>query len=219
MQHFVSPQAFSNTDTATTRSQTTYINVPYKSDVIFHSEDFLCVDVHSHKKGLTVLGTFPPPFTSRTTTPPNSLNEYFQHSLHSSLQDICGRVLFPPRQRVQINKIYQRVDSKENFCNKRCFPKKWSINSCMGSLHWANIRSLAICTLGARDLSKVTRNTSPLVEANCKESQKLLLSPTLSQTSFLHLARYTLSVIILGLFSEMSKTTFPSIENQTETYT
>jgi len=112
---------------STTRSQTTYINVPYLSDVIFHSEDFFCVDVHSHKKGLTltVLGPFPPPFTSRTTTPPNSLHEYFEHSLHSSLQDICGRAFSPLPQRVQINTIYQRVDSEENICIERCFPKKW----------------------------------------------------------------------------------------------
>ncbi|MFN9978497.1 MAG: hypothetical protein ACK53Y_01215, partial [bacterium] len=66
------------------------------------------------------------------------------------------------------------------------------------------------------------RNTSPLVEANCKESQKLLLSPTLSQTSFLHLARYTLSVIILGLFRNVQgNISYPSeaTDNQAVTYT
>ncbi len=69
---------------------------------------------------------------------------------------------------------------------------------------------------------KATRNTSPLVEANCKASQQLPLSPTLSQTSFLHLARYMLSVRILGSFRNVQNNISnqsEATENQTATYT
>jgi hypothetical protein len=78
-----------------TRSPMFYLYVPYKCDTGFNRDDFFPVDIHNHKKGLTVVGTLP---TKKEITMPTKTHDSITSlykTLHPSLKEICGKVQFP----------------------------------------------------------------------------------------------------------------------------
>ncbi len=208
---------------STTRSQTTYINVPYLSDVIFHTEDFSCVDIHSHKKGLAVLGSFPPPYMSWTTTPPNSLQEYFQNSLHTSLQDICRRAVFPPDNGYKLMQTIKQSNKKKIFASSNA-----SLRNGRSTHAWVistgQISDLSDPNMHIRGAGSIHGHKNCL--SSCRGELQGITAITiitnLISDLFLPLARCMLSVIILGLFRNVQgNISNPSeaTDNQTVTYT
>jgi len=54
------------------------------------------VDVYSHKKGISIVGSFPSKRLSASNPLPPSLEPLYKHSIHPSLKDICGHTVIPP---------------------------------------------------------------------------------------------------------------------------
>ncbi len=54
------------------------------------------MDVYSHKKGISIVGSFPSKRLSASNPLPPSLEPLYKHSIHPSLKDICGQTVFPP---------------------------------------------------------------------------------------------------------------------------